>query len=155
MRDFMALGGEAVLVIFIALGLGVSWLAERRRDAVWFLANALGAFVVASVLKHLIARPRPELIPHAAWTFTASFPSGHTMMATVVWLWLALMLGDASGRRAVRDFALAAALVIAFVVGASRVYMGVHWPSDIVEAWGLGLAWVWLLRRAQRLNVPT
>lgn len=156
LRDFMGLGGEGVQVIFIACGLGVLWLAGRRREAYWFLGGVVGAFVIGSVLKHLIARPRPELIPHGAYTFTASFPSGHTMMATVVWSWLALALADAVGKRAVRDFALAIALVIAFVVGASRVYMGVHWPSDVVESWGLGIAWVWALRylRAGRLSVP-
>lgn len=153
LRDFMGLGGEGVVVIFIACGLGVLWLAGRRREAWWFLGVVVGAFVIASVSKHLIARPRPELIPHEAYTFTASFPSGHTMMATVVWLSLALALADAVGKRAVRDFAVAIALVIAFVVGASRVYMGVHWPSDIVESWGLGIAWVWLLRRFWRAGV--
>lgn len=147
MRDFSALGGIGVLVIFIAGGLGVLWLAGRRGEAWRFLGNVIGAFVMASVLKHVIARPRPELVPHAAYTFTASFPSGNTMMATVVWLWLALALADAVGKRTVRDFAVAGALLIAFLVGVGRVYLGVHWPSDVVTAWGLGIAWVWLSRR--------
>lgn len=159
LRDFMGLGGEGVLVIFIAGGLGLLWLAGRRGEAGRFLGGVVGAFIAASLLKHLVDRPRPEVIPHEAYTFTASFPSGHTMMATVVWLWLALALGDAAGKRALRDFAVAGALVIAFVVGASRVYMGVHWPTDVIVSWGLGLAWVWSWRRfarapEDRLNVP-
>lgn len=146
LRDFVGLGGIGVLVLFIAGGLGLQWLAGRRRDAGWFLGGVIGAFVIGSVMKHLIARPRPELVPHAAYTFTASFPSGNTLMATVVWLLLAFALADAVGKRSVRDLAVAGALLIALLVGVGRVYLGVHWPSDVVEAWGIGIAWVWLLR---------
>lgn len=160
LRDFMGLGGIGVLVLFIAGGLGLMWLAERRPDAAWFLGGVIGAFIIGSVMKHLIGRPRPELIPHETYTFTASFPSGNTLMATVVWLLLAFALADASGRRAVRNLAVFGALVIALLVGVSRVYMGVHWPSDVVESWGLGIVWVWIVRYAARgrltspLNVP-
>lgn len=146
LRDFVGLGGIGVLVLFIAGGLGLLWLAGRRRDAVWFLGGVLGAFVIGSVLKHLVGRPRPELVPHAAYTFTASFPSGNTLMAAVVWLLLAFALADAAGKRAVRDLAVAGALLIALLVGVGRVYMGVHWPSDVIEAWGIGIGWIWLLR---------
>ncbi|HET8764871.1 MAG TPA: phosphatase PAP2 family protein [Rhodanobacter sp.] len=156
LRDFVGLGGIGVLVLFIAGGLGLLWLAGRRRDAGWLLGGVIGAFVVASVLKHVIARPRPELVPHAAYTFTASFPSGNTLMATVVWLLLAFALADASGRRAIRNLGVLGALAIALLVGVGRVGMGVHWPSDVIEAWGLGMAWVWLLRwlQARRVSVP-
>ncbi len=156
LRDFVGLGGIGVLVVFIAGGIGVEWLAGRRRDAAWFLGGVIGAFVIGSVLKHVIARPRPELVPHAAFTFTASFPSGNTLMATVVWLLLALALADAVGRRSVRTLAVAGALLIAFLVGVGRVYLGVHWPSDVIEAWGLGIGWVWVLRcvRGCRFNAP-
>lgn len=150
LRDFVGLGGIGVLVLFIAGGLGLMWLAGRRRDAGWFLGGVLGAFVIGSVMKHLIGRPRPELVPHAAYTFTASFPSGNTLMATVVWLLLAFALADAAGTRGVRNLAVAGALLIALLVGAGRVYLGVHWPSDVIEAWGIGMAWVWLLRYARR-----
>lgn len=92
LRDFVGLGSIGVLVLFIAGGLGLLWLAGRRRDVGWFLGGVVGAFVIGSVLKHLIGRPRPELVPHAAYTFTASFPSGHALMATVVWLLLAFAL---------------------------------------------------------------
>lgn len=146
LRDFMGLGGIGVLVLFIGTGIVLLWLADRRRDAGWFLGGVIGAFIIASVLKHVIGRPRPELIPHETYVFTASFPSGNTMMATVVWLLLAFALTDGLGRRLLRDFAVLVALAIAFLVGASRVYMGVHWPSDVIEAWGLGIAWIWLLR---------
>lgn len=150
LRDFMGLGGIGVLVLFIAGGLGILWLAARRREAWWFLGGVIGAFIIASVMKRLIGRPRPELIPHETYVFTASFPSGNTLMATVVWLLLAFALADAVGRRAVRDYAVFGALVIAALVGVARVYMGVHWPSDVIEAWGIGIAWVWLLRLGMR-----
>jgi len=156
LRDFVGLGGIGVLVVFIAGGIGIEWLAGRRRDAGWFLGGVLGAFVIGSVLKHVIARPRPELVPHAAYTFTASFPSGNTLMATVVWLLLALALADAIGKRGVRVLAVAGALLIAFLVGVGRVYLGVHWPSDVIEAWGLGIGWVWVLCyvRGRRFTAP-
>lgn len=156
LRDFVGLGGIGVLVVFIAGGIGIEWLAGRRHDAGWFLGGVLGAFVIGSVLKHVIARPRPELVPHAAYTFTASFPSGNTLMATVVWLLLALALADAIGKRGVRVLAVAGALLIAFLVGVGRVYLGVHWPSDVIEAWGLGIGWVWVLCyvRGRRFTAP-
>lgn len=150
LRDFVGLGGIGVLVLFIAGGLGLQWLTGRRRDAGWFLGGVIGAFVIGSVMKHLIGRPRPELVPHTAYTFTASFPSGHTLMATVVWLLLAFALADAVGKHAVRGLAIAGALLIALLVGVGRVYLGVHWPSDVVEAWGIGIAWIWLLHFARR-----
>lgn len=148
-RDFMALGGTGVLVVFIGAASGVLWLAGRRGQAGWFCGGVVGAFVISSLLKHAIGRPRPEMIPHAAYTFTASFPSGHTMMATVVWLLIALAVADASGRLLVRWFAITVALLLALLVGFSRIYMGVHWPGDVLVGWGIGIAWVWLLRRAQ------
>ncbi|MGH8153319.1 MAG: phosphatase PAP2 family protein [Rhodanobacteraceae bacterium] len=156
LRDFVGLGGIGVLVLFIAGGLGVLWLSRRHGDAWWFLGGVIGAFIIASVMKHLIGRPRPQLIPHETYVFTASFPSGNTMMAMVVWLLLAFAVADAVGKRAVRDYAVFGALVITFLVGAGRVYMGVHWPSDVIEAWGLGIAWVWVLRYARggRVSVP-
>lgn len=150
LRDFVALGGTGVLTLFVAGGFGFLWVSGRRFDARWFAGGIIGAFAIGSGLKHLIGRPRPELVPHEAWTFTAGFPSGHTMMATVTWLLLAFALTDAGGERAVRNLALLGALLIAFLVGSGRVYLGVHWPSDVVAAWGLGIAWVWLLRRAMR-----
>jgi undecaprenyl-diphosphatase len=156
LRDFVGLGGTGVLAVFIAGGLGIQWLAGRRRDAGWFLGGVLGAFAIGSVLKHVVARPRPELVPHAAYTFTASFPSGNTLMATVVWLLLALALANAIGKCGVRVLAVAGALLIAVLVGVGRVYLGVHWPSDVIAAWGIGIGWVWLLCyvRSRRLNVP-
>ncbi|MGH8191332.1 MAG: phosphatase PAP2 family protein [Rhodanobacteraceae bacterium] len=155
-RDFAALGGIGVLVVFIGASLGVLWLSGKRGQAWWFLGGVIGAFVIASVLKHLIGRPRPHLIPHEAYTFTASFPSGNTLMATVVWLLIALAVADASGQRLTRWFAVAVALLLALLVGAGRVYLGVHWPGDVLAAWGIGIAWVWLLRRAQPrgINAP-
>jgi undecaprenyl-diphosphatase len=156
LRDFVGLGGTGVLAVFIAGGLGIQWLAGRRRDAGWFLGGVLGAFAIGSGLKHVVARPRPELVPHAAYTFTASFPSGNTLMATVVWLLLALALANAIGKCGVRVLAVAGALLIAVLVGVGRVYLGVHWPSDVIEAWGIGIGWVWLLcyARGRRLNAP-
>ena len=131
-RDFMALGGTGVLVVFMSATLGMLWLAGRRNQAGWFGGGVVVAFVVASLLKHLIARPRPELIPHAAYTFTASFPSGHTVMATVAWLLIALAIADATGQRSMRWFAVAVGSLLALLVGISRVYMGVHWPGDVL-----------------------
>lgn len=153
MRDLVGLGGVGVLVPFIAAALGALWLAGRRSEAARFAVGVGGAFVLKSVLKRLIARPRPEVIPHDACAFSASFPSGHALMATVVWLLLAFVIADAVGRRAVRRWMVAIALVIAFAVGVGRVYLGVHWPSDVVAAWGLGIVWVWLLRRYWRRSV--
>jgi undecaprenyl-diphosphatase len=107
------------------------------------------------VLKVAIGRERPEIVEHAALTFTASFPSGHAFLSAVVLLSIAGFVGVASRRADIARVCLWAAWILIVAIGVSRVYLGVHWPSDVLGGWCLGVAWsslamAWLGRMAAR-----
>lgn len=112
--------------------------------------SLIGSSVIDDLLKHWIARPRPELVPHLVQVTNASFPSGHAMISSAIYLTLALMLAEGieadgwrgrAGRAAVVAFFSA----IAVLIGMSRVYLGVHWPSDVLAGWCFGTAWALLV----------
>ena len=121
--------------------LGYLALAGHRRAA-WLVAVASGGgLVVSTVLKAGFGRDRPDVVPHLAPAFTASFPSGHSMLAAVVYLTLGALLAVILPGRRIRAYALAVALVLVLLIGLSRVYLGVHYPSDVLAGWAAGLAW--------------
>jgi undecaprenyl-diphosphatase len=104
---------------------------------------------LAEAQKYWVARPRPDLEPHLAIVKTSSFPSGHAANSMILCLTLALALASDTRRR---YLALCAALLISFLIGLSRVMLGVHWPSDVIGGWAFGMLWVLLtLRPAERL----
>ena len=108
-------------------------------------------------MKWVFSRPRPDLVPHGAEVYTASFPSGHSMMSAVVYLTLGALLARTQSDRSVKTYVLAMAVVLTVLVGTSRVYLGVHWPTDVLAGWALGGAWAlvcwsamtWLQSRGQ------
>ncbi len=141
-RDLTALGSISVLV-FMTLAVS-GWLALRRR---WRWVLVLLATIVPGVLlsfglKQLFSQPRPQLIADVTQTFTSSFPSSHAMASLVVYLTLAWVIGRQPGARTVRAYLVFVALVASFVAGFSRLYLSVHWPSDVLAGWMAGLAWL-------------
>jgi undecaprenyl-diphosphatase len=151
MRDLTALGGVAVLTLVSLSVLALLVLRGRRASALFLGLAILGGLALAQVAKAGFSRPRPDLVPHGVEVATASFPSGHSMMATVTYLTLAVMLARAESRPRLRAFYVLLAALVAGLVGVSRVYLGVHWPSDVLAGWTLGAAWalaVWLLARS-------
>jgi undecaprenyl-diphosphatase len=152
-RDFTALGGVGVLTVLTLL-VGGYLLIRGARRTFWFLLAAVAGGVAAStLLKQLINRPRPALVPHESFVYTMSFPSGHSMMAASTYLTLALLLMQIEPRKYARVYFVVAALVLTVLVGTSRVYLGVHWPSDVLAGWGFGSFWAlscWTVARALR-----
>jgi undecaprenyl-diphosphatase len=145
MRDLTALGGAAVLVL-LSLAAAVALLIRRRYADVAVLAVAVaGGLLVSNLAKVGFSRPRPELVPHGVDVMTSSFPSGHSMMAAVTYLTLAVMLARAETRAAMKLYYLGLAAMLAGLVGVSRVYLGVHWPSDVLAGWAAGGAWALLV----------
>ncbi len=141
MRDITALGGVTVLVL-ISLAVMIYLFLRRQRAAAFFLFIAiLGGQAISLTAKSSFSRPRPDLVPHAVEVVTASFPSGHSMMAAVTYLTLAVMLARIEDRPHMRAFFVAVAVILTVLVGVSRVYLGVHWPSDVLAGWTLGAAW--------------
>jgi undecaprenyl-diphosphatase len=148
MRDLSGMGSTAVLT-FITLSV-VGYLAVTRRGhaALVVLAAVISGTVVGQLLKIGFARPRPELVPYGTEVFTASFPSGHAMMSAVVYLTLGTLLARTEARRRVKSYVMTVAAVLTLLVGLSRIYLGVHWPSDVVAGWALGAGWsalAWLV----------
>jgi len=149
-RDFTALGGVGVIV-FITLGVAGYLALLRKHRALLLLAVAVaGGLLINTVLKLGFDRPRPGLVPHGAYVYTASFPSGHAMLATVTYLTLGALLARVLPDRHTKFFVLTMAIVLSLLVGFSRVYLGVHWPSDVAAGWMAGAAWAllwWLVAR--------
>ncbi len=151
MRDITALGGIPVLSLFGLLALGYLMLARQWR-AVWLLVVSLpGGLLLNTLLKRGFDRPRPELVAHLVEVHTNSFPSGHAMLSAIGFLTLGALLAGATQRRQQQGYILGVAVLLTLLVGASRVYLGVHWPTDVLAGWSLGAAWAtgcWLLLHA-------
>ena len=149
-RDFTALGGVAVMALVTAAVAGYL-LLRRKYHAMWLVMFAtVGGLVLSTVLKYFIDRDRPALVEHRSMVYTKSFPSGHSMLAAVVYLTLGSLLARIMPGRLLKAYFLALAIGLTFLVGISRVYLGVHWPTDVLAGWTGGLVWAlvcWLIAR--------
>jgi undecaprenyl-diphosphatase len=148
-RDVTALGSYAVLSLVVIAVAGFLRL-QGHDKAMWLvlLASAGGA-LISHLLKMYYARERPDLLPLAG-TMTPSFPSGHAMLSAVIYLSLGVLLAQTAFKRRVKAYCLTVALVLTFVVGISRIYLGVHYPTDVLAGWTVGLVWAlgcWLAGR--------
>lgn len=152
-RDFTALGGIGVLSLITLFVAGYLLIRGARRTLMFLLAAVAGGVIVSTLLKQLVNRPRPDLVPHGSFVYTTSFPSGHSMMAAATYLTLAVLLMQIDPRRRARAYFVGVALLLTVLVGVSRVYLGVHWPSDVLAGWGFGAMWAllcWTVARALR-----
>ena len=150
MRDVTALGGFAVLIFVTFVSLTFLWVDRRYRSLAFVSASILGGFALAIGLKAFFGRARPEIIPHLTQAKLSSFPSGHSMMSAIVYITLGTLLSRLVHRKGVRVFVIAVPLFLTMMIGISRVYLGVHYPSDVLAGWSAGLAWsslCWLVAR--------
>jgi undecaprenyl-diphosphatase len=149
-RDLTALGGVAVLTLVTTAVAGYLLLAEKNH-LMWLMLGAIGSgLLLSTALKHVYDRPRPELVPHLSGVYTTSFPSGHSMLSAIAYLTLGALLTRTVESRVIKFYFIAVALTLSFLVGVSRVYMGVHYPTDVLAGWAAGLAWAllwWLIAR--------
>lgn len=150
MRDITALGGYTVVtaVAFVAVG----YLAILRRWGViaLVLVSLLGGTILNNVMKETFNRPRPDLVAHLVEFETASFPSGHAMLSAVAYLTIGALLAQVQAQRRLKIYIFGVAVVLTLLIGFSRVYLGVHWPTDVLAGWCIGAAWAmacWLVAR--------
>jgi undecaprenyl-diphosphatase len=146
--DLTALGSITDLCVIAVLASALFASGERWREAVLLIAAPLSGVVILNIFKRVFDRPRPPLALHAVVVGNASFPSGHAMLSAVVYLTLGALLAHFAERARTKGFALVAGMVLTLAIGASRVYLGVHWPTDVIAGWALGAAWAmlwWLL----------
>jgi undecaprenyl-diphosphatase len=140
-RDFTALGGVGVLSLITAVSVGYLLLVRKHHAAGFLAAAVCGGLILSTLFKAGFDRARPDLVAHLAQVYTASFPSGHSMMSATVYLTLGALLSRLHKEGAVRLFLLLSAAFITLLVGLSRVYLGVHWPTDVLAGWSAGAAW--------------
>ncbi|HXG11218.1 MAG TPA: phosphatase PAP2 family protein [Gemmataceae bacterium] len=149
-RDLTALGGVAVLVLVTTAVAGYLLMLRKYHAVVFVLIATLGGLLLSTLLKEFFARPRPEVVPHLSHVMTSSFPSGHSMLSAVVYLTLGALMDQFVEQRRLKVYFLAWAMLLSFLVGASRVYLGVHYPTDVLAGWTAGLVWAalcWLVAR--------
>ena len=149
-RDVTALGGTAVLGLLTVITAGFLVLDGKKHMAMFVCGSVLGGLIAGMVLKDLFHRPRPDLVPHADIVFTTSFPSGHSMMSAVTYLTLGALLARSHERKRLKAYFLLLAAWVMFLVGLSRVYLGVHWPTDVLAGWTAGSVWALLCWLAAR-----
>jgi undecaprenyl-diphosphatase len=141
MRDLTALGSPALLVLFV-FGVGGALLARRQYNGFGLMmAATVGARLLNMGLKDLFERPRPDESLHLTEVRSPSFPSGHAMDSAVIYLILAALLMRLVQPHALKLYFLGLAVLMSVLAGLSRVYLGVHYPSDVVAGWTAGLAW--------------
>jgi undecaprenyl-diphosphatase len=154
-RDITSLGGTTVLTLITLATVGFMLMNRRWGGAIFVAVSVAGGSLISMGLKHLFDRPRPDLVPHAVEVTSASFPSGHAMLAMVTYLTLGALLAEVQPRRRFKVYILSWAILLSALVGVSRVYLGVHWPTDVLAGWCIGSAWAlgcgtvayWLQRR--------
>ncbi|MBK1816990.1 phosphatase PAP2 family protein [Luteolibacter yonseiensis] len=140
-RDITALGGVTVLTGMTVSVIGLTLILRKPRLGSFIAVAVTSGVLISNLLKSCFDRPRPDLVPHDMLVTSASFPSGHAMMSAVVYLTLGTIVASMQRKLAVRLYLIGLAISISVLVGASRVYLGVHWPTDILAGWSLGGAW--------------
>ena len=145
-EDLTSLGSVAVLALVIAAAVGHLAITRKGRDAVTLLCATSGGLLLSNGLKRIYDRPRPDLVPDAVAHLNASFPSGHAMLSAVTYFTLATLLARAQKDPRVTAYLYTLAFAATLLIGATRVYLGLHWPSDVAAGWCIGAAWAILCR---------
>jgi undecaprenyl-diphosphatase len=153
-RDITALGGPTLLALLTIITGTFLLLDGKKHMALFLYGSVASGLLVSTILKDLFQRPRPDLVPYAANFSSGSFPSGHSMLSAVTYLTLGALLARSEERKRLKAYFLVVAVLLTFLVGVRRVYLGVHWPTDVLAGWTAGASWAalcWLVaRRLQR-----
>ena len=161
-RDVTGLGGVTILGLITAMAVGFLVLDGKSHMALFAAGSVAGGMVTSVLLKDLFQRPRPDIVPHVVYAANSSFPSGHSMMSAVAYLTLGALLARSQERKRLKAYFLLVAVLLTLMVGTSRVYLGVHWPTDVLAGWMAGSVWAagcwaaarWLQNR-RALEKPT
>lgn len=149
-RDVTSLGSSAILTLVTVSCAGYLLMRRHHRTLLLLIAATVGGLVVVLVLKNVFDRPRPEFASPDAYVLTASFPSGHSMLSAVVYLTLGALLARTTNEYRVKIYFLTMAVLVTVLIGFSRMYLGVHYPTDVLAGWSVGLLWAllcWLVAR--------
>lgn len=162
-RDVTSLGSFSILGLIVVVTVSYLWLRRKRTTAAFVAFAVISGTLLSNLLKAAFDRPRPD-VEAATRVFTASFPSGHATLSAVVFLTLGVLLSESSSDNRVRGFFVGLGVLLTLIVGSSRVYLGVHYPTDVIAGWSLGAAWAlccWAgykglgIRRLRRQQQPS
>jgi undecaprenyl-diphosphatase len=148
--DLTAIGGSTVLGLVVVSVTGFLLLQARYHTALVIFITAVSGEFLNQVLKNVFMRPRPTVVPHLRDVVSTSFPSGHAMESAILYLTLGTMLMRVAERRVTKAYCLVMAIIVTLLVGISRVYLGVHYPTDVIGGWIFGFVWAsmcWLVAK--------
>jgi undecaprenyl-diphosphatase len=149
-EDVTALGSPTVLGLVVLATVGFLLLQRMERTALFVFVASAGGWLLNAALKRVFQRARPDVVPHLREVTSLSFPSGHAMTSAAVYLTLGALLMRISRGRITKFYSMAVAMLATILVGATRVYLGVHYPTDVLGGWLVGLSWAmawWMLER--------
>lgn len=140
-RDVTALGGVLLRHVIAAGALIALLFLKLRREALLLVGTIMGGWIANSLAKLLVGRDRPTIVPHLTDAGGQSFPSGHSFNSAVVYIAIGLAFAAMSHRRDVRWTIVGGAVLLSLLVAGSRVWLGVHFPSDVIAGWLGGAGW--------------
>jgi undecaprenyl-diphosphatase len=149
--DVTALGSATVLGLTVVAVGGFLLLQGLWRRALFVTVASGGAWLLNGALKDLFQRPRPDVVPHLREVMSMSFPSGHALQSAVVYLTLGALSMHIAQRRLTKLYCMTVAMLATVLVGVTRIYLGVHYPTDVLAGWLIGLSWAllcWLIERS-------
>lgn len=149
-RDLTALGSTVVLTLLTIFALGFLLLMRRAATAALLLVSIGGGTLLSVLLKAYFERARPDVVPQLTDVASLSFPSGHAMLSAITYLTIAVILTRVTPSALQRAYIIGVAVAVTVLVGLSRLYLGVHYPSDVLAGWCIGATWAltcWLVAR--------
>jgi undecaprenyl-diphosphatase len=144
MRDLTALGGYTVLSLILVLAVTYLLMKGKRASALMMAVAVVGGVILSNLLKIGFDRQRPDVVAHLVDVHSLSFPSGHAMLSAVTYLTLGALLARSERGIVMRAYFMGVAIVLTLLIGSSRVYLGVHYPTDVLAGWCAGSAWAFL-----------
>jgi len=141
LMDITSLGGPTVIALVVLAVVGFLLLQTRYWTAFFIFMTAVTGEVLSYAMKSVFARPRPAVVPHLREAFSSSFPSGHAMQSAIIYLTLGAVLMRITESRLTKIYCCTVAMLLTFLVGVSRVWLGVHYPTDVLAGWIVGLFW--------------
>jgi undecaprenyl-diphosphatase len=149
--DLSALGGFTLQWLLGGAALVFLLYIHKRAEAAWLAASVVGASLLNTTIKLSLHRARPEVVPHLTMVDNASFPSGHAMISAAILLTIGAMISETLTSTGARIYVMSFAGLLVFLIGLSRLYLGVHWPTDVLAGWCLGGVWALIVFAANRL----
>jgi undecaprenyl-diphosphatase len=141
-RNITSLGSVIVVCLLAGTFIGYLALCGERGSAILLLVSVLGGIALNELLKMIFDRPRPDLALPSVRVFSSSFPSGHAVLSCVAYLTIGTLIAHRATAARIGVYVMSVAVFLVLLIGTTRVYLGVHYPSDVLAGWCIGTFWV-------------